>query len=338
MVARGSTAIAVRLRRGSWHWPRRSGDVLKGCGVETTSNDIQREIHEVEMNGLVCIGCGYSGEAIAKAWIAQGGVALGTTRAVARAEALELAGVCAVLWDPSDSAPPDILDHRVTHAVYSIPPTEDPAHDRALAATLTTWLARAGVQRVAYLSSTSVYGPAEAPVTDSSVPSPTTDRGLRRLAHERMLEAACDASGLAWMHVRLPGIYGPSRTVRDRLMAGTYRLVDGGVLWTNRIFVDDLASAALRVLESGTPGHAYLATDGHPFQVHEMIAFACEVLGASLPQEASLDDVPERVRDFWMGSKRCQPERLPALGWAPRFPSYREGLREAWRREVADLS
>ena len=49
-----------------------------------------------------------------------------------------------------------------------------------------------------------------------------------------------------------------------------------------------------------------------------------------------MQDCPPSVRDFWQGSKRCKASTLTLLGWTPAFPSYREGLLEAWRHEVEE--
>ena len=104
-------------------------------------------------------------------------------------------------------------------------------------------------------------------------------------------------------------------------------------MWSNRIFVDDIATAVLRLAEPDVQGGTFLACDDHPFQVVDMVRFACETLKLDMPPAVTIHEVPERVRPFWQGDRRCSTDALLALGWKPRFPSFREGLIESWRRE-----
>ena len=69
---------------------------------------------------------------------------------------------------------------------------------------------------------------------------------------------------------------------------------------------------------AGVPlADCYLGVDDEPAPLHEVVAWLRERLGVSHWSDE------QRVRRA--GSKRCSNARARALGWAPQYPSYREG-------------
>lgn len=294
-------------------------------GVAMTASPDRRPL-------LVC-GCGYSGEAVARLW---SGPVWGTTRNAERAEQLECAGVRAVLVDFTEPGPlPELpADLAEGAAVLTMGPDTSLDDPHAPLRRALSWVRTMGIRHIAYLSSTSVYGSSGGDVVRADSPvDPDSDMGRRRLEAEGIVRAE-SAHGATVRVIRLPGIYGPGRTIRGRLEAGSYRLVDGGRGWSNRIFVDDIATAVCRVLAPDVGEGVWLASDGNPFRVVDLVRFACERLGLPMPPTVPLSEVSPRVRPFWTGNRRCDPDALRALGWEPRWPSYREGLPEAWRREA----
>lgn len=283
---------------------------------------------------VVVCGCGYSGRAIAEHWP---GPVWGTTRSEERAADLESAGIRAVQAAFAAGEPLPTLPESVAGgaAVLTMGPDRSPdvRDPHAALAEALDWLIRQGITDVVYLSSTSVYGRSRGGEVTAATPvNPEDEMGLRRVEAETLVRDRLQGrSRLSTL--RLPGIYGPGRTIRQRLEAGRYRLVEGGTMFSNRIFVDDIATAVLRLLDEDVRGGIWIACDDEPFQVRDMVRFACDHLGCPMPPEVPLSSVPERIRPFWQGNRRCNADRLKALGWAPRWPSYREGLPEAWRRE-----
>ena len=282
---------------------------------------------------LLIVGCGYAGEAIAQAARREGRTAWGTTRDAARAEALASSGVEPVLVDfARDTTLPALPANAAYDVVISLPPdaTQMPhaTLERALA-----WLATLPVRKVVYLSATSVFAGGEGEWVDDSTPAePTSQRGVRRVEAELAVETWASLRAVPSASLRLPAIYGPGRTTLPRLVDGSYRIYNRA-LWSNRIFVEDIASAALFILRHEAATGAMIACDEAPSPIVEVTAFICEQHGLPLPAEAPISDCPPSVRDFWQGSKRCRPSKLSALGWLPRFPTFREGLVEAWRLE-----
>jgi len=64
------------------------------------------------------------------------------------------------------------------------------------------------------------------------------------------------------------------------------------------------------------PERLYLGTDDEPAQLGDVAAFLADRLGAPAPPQAD----PTRGH-----GKRLSSARLRATGWAPTYPSHREG-------------
>lgn len=92
-------------------------------------------------------------------------------------------------------------------------------------------------------------------------------------------------------------------------------------LYANRIHADDAAGLLAFLLQADAEGaplaDCYLGVDDAPAPLHEVVGWLREQLGVT--QWAAENSVRRA------GSKRCSNARARALGWAPQFPSYREG-------------
>ena len=283
---------------------------------------------------LLIVGCGYSGEAIARAALREGRVVWGTTRDAAKALRLAALGIEPVLVDfARDAALPALPDADAWEVVISLAP-EPTKTPHALLERALSWLGERRVRKVVYLSATSVFGGGVGDwVDDATEPVAGTARGKLRLEAEQLVADWGEVQAVDTLSLRLPGIYGPHRTTLPRLRDGSYRIYNEA-LWSNRIFVDDIASATLFGLLKQSLTGAVIACDSKPSPITEVVAFTCAQHGLAQPPTAPMQDCPPSVRDFWEGSKRCKASTLTTLGWAPAFPSYREGLLEAWRREA----
>lgn len=196
-------------------------------------------------------------------------------------------------------------------------------------------LATAGARRVVYLSSTSVYGDRGGGVVGADSPvDPDTRMGQARVAAERALTGAAREAGVDALVLRLPGIYGPGRTLRDRLERGDYLLPDvADEKWSNRIHRDDVVTAIQRLLEPDVTPGTYLACDGGAFRASDLVNWTCDVLGLPQPQRVPLEEISPFARQFWVGNRRCDAAKLRATGWEPAIPDYRSGHLAAWAEE-----
>jgi nucleoside-diphosphate-sugar epimerase len=283
---------------------------------------------------LLIFGMGFTGKALAKAALRQGLQVAGTVRRREKQNDLagdpDLAGLELVPW-PFVSAGAALAG--VTHLVVTAPPAEPQATgsgpgftDPLLAGCGEALRERAGALWSAYLSTTGVYGDRDgAWVDEDTPPAPTSARSARRLDSEREWQQ----SGLSPHILRLPGIYGPGRSVLDQLRQGTARrIVKPGHVFS-RIHVEDIAGAVLAAIARPTLGRIYNIADNEPAPNADVIAFGAGLLGMAPPPEIAFDEagLSEMALSFWQDNRRVSNTRARAeLGWQPAHPTYREGL------------
>lgn len=187
--------------------------------------------------------------------------------------------------------------------------------------TLLAGLARRGdpVGRVVFTSSSAVYGQRDGEwVDEGSATAPSSGTGRVLVEAER---AIADSGHPATM-LRLTGIYGPGRTrLLDTVRRGE-AVVGSTPSWTNRIHAADAADACVHLLDLGASAPpVVIGTDDEPADRATVHRWLAGRLGAPAPV---VDD--ERAPD--RGSKRCSNALLRSLGWAPRYPTFREGYEE----------
>jgi nucleoside-diphosphate-sugar epimerase len=280
---------------------------------------------------LFCFGLGYSALTLADALRAQGWRVSGTCRDPDKQRALLSRGVDTVIYDGSAPLPdlPALLGERA-HVLCSAPPDE--AGDPVLAhhADDLRRLARAGrLPWVGFLSSTGVYGDHQgAWVDESSATRPTRASGRRRLAAERAWRALVD-QGVPVHVFRLAGIYGPGRSVFDRVRGGRARRLDKPDVVFSRIHVADLATALQASLAQPRAGAVYNVSDAEPAAPEAVTAYACELLQVEPPPLEPFDtaQVSPGMRAFYADRRRVKGDLLrEELGVALAYPDYRAGL------------
>jgi nucleoside-diphosphate-sugar epimerase len=172
--------------------------------------------------------------------------------------------------------------------------------------------------RLLFVSSSSVYGQQEGEWVDEH--SATVASGY---SGQVMLEAEQVAlnSGIPASIVRLTGIYGPGREWLLTQVRRGYRVAVEPPLYGNRIHADDAAGLMAFLLQAADRGETlqdvYIGVDDAPAPLAEVVAWLREYLGVT--------DWAEDASVRRTGSKRCSNARAKALGWTPKYPSYREG-------------
>jgi nucleoside-diphosphate-sugar epimerase len=125
---------------------------------------------------------------------------------------------------------------------------------------------------------------------------------------------------------RLPGIYGPGRSPLDRVAVGTAHRVDVPRQVFSRVHVDDIVSGVTAGLEA--PAGAYNLADDLPASQNDVVAYAAQLLGIAAPPVVALDTLSPAARGFYAENRRIANGKAKrVLGWAPRYPDYRAGLR-----------
>ena len=205
---------------------------------------------------------------------------------------------------------------RATHILSSVPPGEE---DPVLAAYAEP-LARSG-KWLGYLSSTGVYGDTHGAWVDESAPTGTGRRSARSDADRGWLDLGARV-------FRLPGIYGPGRSPLDRVLAGSAARIDVPGQVFSRVHVDDIVSGVLAALDA--PPGAYNLADDAPAPQSDVIAYACALLGRTPPPLVPIGEagLSPQARAFYSENRRvANGKARRVLGWRPRYPDYRFGLR-----------
>ena len=96
--------------------------------------------------------------------------------------------------------------------------------------------------------------------------------------------------------------------------------------------VDDIAAGVIAGLDA--PPGAYNLADDLPASQNAVIEEACRLLGVEPPPLQSLDEagLSPQARAFYAENRRVANGKAKrVLGWRPRYPTYREGLRAILR-------
>lgn len=295
------------------------------------------------MKKLFCFGYGYSCDYLGHELIARGWSVGGTTRDREKRTALRKRGISAHIFDHEHPlADPLLILNGVTHLVISTPPDDegDPAfviHEQDILQIPT-------LEWVAYLSTTGVYGDRGGEwVDENSELNPSARRGSRRVRAEEQWLSLHRDHGLPVHIFRLAGIYGPGRSALDSVRAGVARRINKPGHAFGRIHVEDIVGTLLASIEKPNPGAIYNVVDDVPAPSHEVIAYACELLGRPAPPLVDFEDanLAPITRSFYMDNRRVRNEKIKnELGLQLKYPDFKSGLRgclEAEEHAMANI-
>ena len=174
---------------------------------------------------------------------------------------------------------------------------------------------------LSYLSSTGVYGDTGGAWVDESAPVGTGRRSARTEADAAWL-------ALGARVYRLPGIYGPGRSVFERITEGrAKRIAIPGQVFS-RIHVADIVSGVIAGVDA--PAGAYNLADDLPCSQNHLIETACALIHRDPPILLTLDEanLSPMARGFYAENRRVANGKAKrVLGWVPAFPDYAIGLR-----------
>jgi nucleoside-diphosphate-sugar epimerase len=211
----------------------------------------------------------------------------------------------------------DLLDHAalqplvqaVDALVFTAAPSErgENAYKKLYIDALMSLLAVRQNQPLLFCASTAVYSEdAGGWVDESSATQPMLYNGQTLRISETMLRAG-DCS------LRLGGLYGPGRNyARQQALSGAPA---GSGHWTNRIHLDDASTALMLLLARVDRPNVVNVVDDTPCTQQEHYSWLRRQAGLS--EIAGRNDLPS--------GKRVSNKRLRAMGFACRYPSYKEG-------------
>lgn len=271
---------------------------------------------------VLIAGCGDVGSRLARQLMAENWQVHGLRRTISSLPEGVL-GIAGDLFAPACPAtwPSGRIDYLVYCAAASV---HDEAGYRAAyldgLAHVFGWLKQHAQRprRVLFVSSSSVYGQQQGEwIDENSATLPGGFSGRLMLEAERLALN----SGHAASVVRLTGIYGPGRESFMNNVRQGYRVAVEPPLYANRIHVEDAAGLLACLLRADAGGavldDCYIGVDDDPAALADVVAWLRERMGVT---EWSAEASVRRT-----GSKRCRNARARALGWAPQYPTFREG-------------
>jgi nucleoside-diphosphate-sugar epimerase len=313
------------------------------------------------MKVFVAGASGAIGRPLVRQLVDAGHEVTGMTRREERAEAMREAGAAAVVCDVFDAAPleqavraaePEVVVHLLT----SLPPRIDyRAKEDPLAPTnrvrgegtrnLVAAAQAAGARRLVAESVAFFYAPEGDWVKDEEAPlflgapAPFGDAAEALAGLERQV---LEAEGMEGVVLRFGWLYGPG-TYYDRdgsltedVLKRRLPVVGKGTGTYSLVHVEDAAAAVVAALERGASG-AYNVVDDEAAPMREWVPVFAEAIGAKKPMR-----VPTWLARIVAGRgaatmatelRGASNEKAKReLAWQPRYPSWRQGFRDAEAR------
>ena len=187
------------------------------------------------------------------------------------------------------------------------------------------------VKWAGYLSTTSVYGDKKGEwVTEDTELEPNLERSISRVAAENSWIKLGENLLIKTVIFRLAGIYGPGRSLVDRLMKDEdVYIVDKPAHLFNRIHVEDIVGVVEKAMSSSSKTKIFNLSDDLPATQLDVAKFAASLLKKNCPEIVSLKSemVSEMAKSFYKEEKKVSNKKLKdELGYKLVFPSFKEGL------------
>ncbi len=187
------------------------------------------------------------------------------------------------------------------------------------------------IKWVGYLSTTSVYGDKKGEwVTEDTELEPNLERSITRVAAENSWIKLGENLLIKTVIFRLAGIYGPGRSLVDRLMRNEdVYIVDKPAHLFNRIHIEDIVGAIEKAMSSESKTKIFNLSDDLPATQLDVAKFAASLLKKNCPEIVSIksDMVSEMAKSFYKEEKKVSNKKLKdELGYKLVFPSFKEGL------------
>ena len=309
------------------------------------------------MRVFVAGASGVIGAPLVRQLVESGHEVTGTTRREDRAESIRAAGAQAAVCDVFDrerlsdavqAAKPEVVINQLT----SLPERYNPRRKSFYEATnrvrtegggnLIAAARAAGARRFLTQSIAFLYAPEGPMVKDEDgrpfddAPEPFGGGVAALLAHERDVVESPDMEGLVLRYGQFYGpdsYYAPDGFIGRQVRKRRFPIVGEGTGVFSFLHAEDAAGATVAALDRGGPG-VYNVADDEPAPLHVWLPIYADALGAKPPRRvpawlaklvagAAMADMATGLR----GASNEKAKR--ELAWTPRFPSWRQGFREA---------
>ena len=307
------------------------------------------------MRVFIAGATGALGVPVVKLLVAAGHDVTGLTRSERKTAAIERLGATPAIGDVLDSdatdravraAKPDAIVSLLTRLPKNGPTSARHMKPNARVhregtANIVRAARQAGVERLIAESVIFRYGYGDLPpmLTEDDPPPETLPEGVppEALSGVKALEES--VLGAGGIVLRYGLFYGASaghvRFMSKMLKRRMMRLPGeerGALSW---IHLDDAATATVAALDRGRPGEVYNICDDEPASFHAFTREMAEAIGAKQPGSIPVSVIRvvmpylalAMTGTVTMSNAKAKRE----LGWAPRYPSIREGFNEMRR-------
>lgn len=191
----------------------------------------------------------------------------------------------------------------------------------------------AGVRRLVYASSSSVYGDSEdIPLKEGSLPKPVSPYGVTKLAAEHLCGLYRVNYGVPTLALRYFTVYGPRQRpdmafhkfIRAMLEGRTVEIYGDGEQTRDFTFISDAVDANVRAMTRGAPGGVYNIGGGTQASVNEVLALLEEIGGRPIERDYQRTQKGD-VRHTLADTKRAEKD----LGYVRRI-AIKEGLTQEY--------
>ena len=252
------------------------------------------------------LGCGWLGLPLAQTLAERGHTVKGSTTQKDKLATLEKYGVAPyrIRFSPeiNEDYQGDFFDSDVL--IVNIPPKRSEEatdeYPRQIAALLEV-IRNSPVQKLLFVSSTSVYPNVNREVRESDTSQEVKPSGQALLTTEQMVQAQ---PGIATTVLRFCGLFGPDRNP-GRFLAGK-TLTSSGQVPVNMIHRDDCIGIIVRILEQNAWGEVFNAcADQHPAK-EDFYGVAAQKFAVDPPRFAATEEDTYKIVDSTKLRKRLK--------------------------------
>ena len=305
------------------------------------------------MTVFVAGGSGTIGAPLVRALVGAGHRVVATTRSAGKRGELEALGAAAVVVDALDA---DALTQAVrtaapTHVIHELTALPKTGVRRARDLDATNRLRDEGTRNLLEAAiaagATRFIAGSFAPIGSAPPPmleAPDLRDAVKALQsmESQVLEAA-RTGAIEGVVLRYGLFYGPSNPATREMISLVRRrrlpMIRGDDGVVPFIHMDDAVSATVAALDCGASDSVYDIVDDTPASFSEMVREMAAVAGAPRPFTAPFWLIrllmPYAARMLTLKVPVSNAKARAELHWRPRFPSYREGLRDVMRNQPA---
>lgn len=230
------------------------------------------------------LGCGWLGLPLAKTMIAKRYTVKGSTTTPEKLALLADAGIAPYLIDLAHYSPAVTAEfvNGSEVVIINIPPKIKSGGNENYPARINMLLpeiGKAGIQKVLFVSSTSVYADDNNLVTEDTIPNPDTESGRQVLQAEQLLK---DKTHFKTTVIRFGGLIGANRHP-VKFLAGKENLANPYAP-VNLIEQEDCIGIILKVIENNAWGEIFNAASPHHPTREEYYSEKAKALDLPLPK------------------------------------------------------